>query len=272
MTDGDWVTGPEVSVDPDRVRDFAAAVGHPRSTVPPTFAVTLTWDVQNQVMDAVLPPSGLGLHGEQAMQFRRALEPGEVVTPRARLEAVVPRRSGSTVTCRTEILGSGGPIVVQQFTVFQVDARLTAFESVERLLDQPPPPAEPPDETIRRTVDPDQALRYAAASGDTYRIHTDADFARAHGLADVILHGMCTLAIACDAVVVTAAEGHDERLRYVGARFTAPVDVGSVLDTGVWSRGRDGWFSTTSSDGRVVLERGRSQVVPSVSVPKARVG
>ena len=83
MAPAGWTTGPESVVDADRVRAFAAAVGHPRESVPPTFAVTLTWDVQNQIMDGTLPGSGLGLHGEHAMRFVRHLEVGETVTPRA---------------------------------------------------------------------------------------------------------------------------------------------------------------------------------------------
>ena len=264
MLDTDWMTGPQTMVDPDRVRAFADAVGHPRATVPPTFAVTVTWAVQNRVMDRTLPSSGLGLHGEQAMRFVRHLEVGEPVVPRARLESVVPHGSGTTVTCRTEILASGRPIITQLFTVFQVGAALPAVGSTTTLGPRPAKPSSPVTTSdVVHAVDPDQALRYAAASGDTYRIHTDPEFARAEGLPGVILHGMCTLAIAADAVVVCAADGNDRRLDYLFARFTAPVHPGEVLTTSVRSAGGAGAFTATAGPGRQVLDRGQFSVAPA---------
>ena len=170
----------------------------------------------------------------------------------------MPRRTGTTVTCRTEVLASELPVVTQLFTVFQVGHFLPADGQLFPLSDEPPEPASGARVTdVAQLVEQDQALRYAAASGDTYEIHTDPGVARAVGLRDVILHGMCTLAMAANSVVVAAADGDDRRLRYLSARFTAPVHPGEVLTTRVRSSGGNGWFSATTNSERMVLERGR---------------
>ena len=66
-------------------------------------------------------------------------------------------------------------------------------------------------------------VRYAGASGDFNPIHWNERVARGVGLADVIAHGMFTMAAAVQ--VVTAWVGDPARVVEYSVRFTRPVVV-----------------------------------------------
>jgi acyl dehydratase len=60
-------------------------------------------------------------------------------------------------------------------------------------------------------------------------IHTDADVAIAAGLPGPILHGTATLALAVNEVVRVAADGDEEAVRRISARFGAMVRPGTTI-------------------------------------------
>lgn len=265
---GRWLEADATTIDPDLVARFADAVGETDPAMlagrrcPPTLAVMPPWSVQNEVIDEALPPaaSNAGLHGEQHFHFLRPLSPGSTVRARTRLESVAPRRSGSTVTLRSEVYDDAGLLVESLFCLFVVGYELTAAgPRAPRLAGRPDVPAEPAgDVVVEQRVALDQARRYAAASGDGFEIHLDDEYARAAGLPGVILHGMCTLAFAARAVVRAACAGDPSRLSYLGARFTAPVPLGTTLrthvrGTGPAAAGGAGSFDTELPDGTPVL-------------------
>ena len=76
-------------------------------------------------------------------------------------------------------------------------------------------------------VDVDQSFRYADASRDRNPIHLDAEFAQTVGLGDVILHGLCTMAMSGRSVLELAGDGQPGRLKRLSVRFSKPVRNGS---------------------------------------------
>ena len=73
--------------------------------------------------------------------------------------------------------------------------------------------------------DIDRALlkQYADASGDQNPIHQDEAFAKSVGLADVIAHGMLTMAFA--GKYISDWAGGPQNVKEFSARFTKPVIV-----------------------------------------------
>lgn len=67
---------------------------------------------------------------------------------------------------------------------------------------------------------------YCGASGDHNPIHVDLDHARSIGMADVVGHGMLSMAHLGRLVARFAPQ---TRLRAFQARFVAPVEIGDVL-------------------------------------------
>ena len=92
-------------------------------------------------------------------------------------------------------------------------------------------------------------VRYAGASGDFNPIHWNERFAKSVGLADVIAHGMFTMATA--ARVVTDWLADPGAILDYGVRFTRPVVVpdpeGAVLHV-------SGSVRQVNDDGTVVID------------------
>jgi 3-hydroxybutyryl-CoA dehydratase len=74
-----------------------------------------------------------------------------------------------------------------------------------------------------RECDRYRPVYYAAASGDFNPIHLDPEVAQLAGLPGLILHGLCTLAWAAEAVAVFV--GDPGKVRKVRARFSKPVQL-----------------------------------------------
>lgn len=86
---------------------------------------------------------------------------------------------------------------------------------------------------VRTEIDvaPDQALRYAEASGDDQPIHQDAEAARALGFRGVIVHGMCVLTMVGVSATEVLADGDPSRLAHLAGRFARPVHPGDRITT-----------------------------------------
>jgi acyl dehydratase len=102
-------------VEAARVRAFAAAVGHPHDTVPPTFvtAPELASGLSHALDD---PELGLDLsrilHGEQEYEWHRPMGVGETVTAETTIEEIRSKRGIGFLTLRTDLRDEGGSIVV----------------------------------------------------------------------------------------------------------------------------------------------------------------
>ncbi len=82
--------------------------------------------------------------------------------------------------------------------------------------------------TYKREVDRFRPFFYAGASGDFNPIHIDAEFARAAGFKNVILHGMCTMAFMVEGLVEWAG-GDPGALKSVSVRFSRPVNIDDTI-------------------------------------------
>lgn len=262
------------TIDADRARAYAAATSDPNPAyvsgayAPPVFAVVPTWDAMMVALHDVVPAADqvAMLHAEQDMHFFQPLVPGRTLVTLAEAYSLRSGRMGTRFTMRVASADEAGQPVVEQFATMLI-------RGVERGEDggpTPPPHAFPPMAKtakvaeIASKVDVDQALRYAEASGDRNRIHTDDAAAKAVGLPGVILHGMCTMALCAKAVVDELAGGDPTRLRRLAVRFHRPVFPGNDLVTSVYDAGTEGDRRTlafeASSGGKVVIRDGRAEV------------
>lgn len=258
-----------MTVDASTVERFADAIGESArelsigDQVPPTFPVTLTWDVQNDVLNKHPLGLGLGLHGEQGFAYHRPILIGDTLTPRAKLQSVRVKGKHTAVTCRTELHDNFGLVCSQLFTLIQIGHSSKKVGELEPLeLDPGNLETKGPTSRLTESVSRDQAILYAKASGDDYRIHIDDKFAREEGLAGVILHGMCTMAFAARAISQLRVGGY-KSLSFLAVRFSQPVRPGETLTTVVtndissWQEHQAGSFFTENQGGVPVLTRGR---------------
>ncbi len=261
-------------MDVDRARAYAAATndGNPAylagKFAPPVFAVVPTWDAMMVALHDVVPAADqvAMLHAEQDMHFFQPLVPGMPLVTFAEAYSLRSGRMGTRFTMRVVSSDQAGELVVEQFATMLIrgvdpgeDGGLT-----------PPTHAFPAEAKTAKvaelvsSVDVDQALRYAGASGDANPIHVDDAAARAVGLPGVILHGMCTMALCARAIVDELADGDPSRLRRLAVRFYRPVFPGNDLLTSVFDAGSAGDRSVlafeASSAGKVVVRDGRAEL------------
>jgi acyl dehydratase len=209
------------------------------------------------------------LHAEQDMHFFRPLVPGRTLVTSAEAYGVRNSRMGTRFTMRvTSVDGEDGDPVVEQFATMLI----RGTEAGDDAGAAPPSHAFPPEAKsakvaeVATVVDPDQARRYAAASGDANPIHVDDEAARAVGLPGVILHGMCTMALCSRAVVDSVAGGDPSRLRRLAVRFYRPVFPGNDLVTSIYDAGQvagggvRAYAFEAASAGKVVVRDGRAEI------------
>jgi NAD(P)-dependent dehydrogenase (short-subunit alcohol dehydrogenase family)/acyl dehydratase/putative sterol carrier protein len=195
------------------------------------------------------------VHGEHDMAFHRPLRHGDVLQLRGTLRSLEEKSSGKVVTYG--LVGFvDGQVALEGTTSYFIRGKAKDGEKKEAKVEEPPPP---PTWAVREPVTPDQATRYAEASGDHNPIHVDPATARAAGLPGVILHGLCTMAFA-QRDLVRHYGGDPRRLKRLAVRFARPVFPGDTLSLAVWERDGRVEFATTDGSGKVVIANGRAEI------------
>ncbi|MBK6580267.1 MAG: SDR family NAD(P)-dependent oxidoreductase [Sandaracinaceae bacterium] len=239
----------------------------PDAVAPPMFHVRLFKGLLFAIAtDPELDLDMLRLvHGEHDVTLHRPLRVWDLVQLRARLVSVEEKSSGLVVT--SQLLGYvEGTLVIEARTVFFIRGPTKAApqgdgEKQSKARAAPAEPARPPDFTREIKVGREQSYRYAEASLDDNPIHVDPDTARAAGLPDVILQGLCTMAFAGRAVVSAMIPGRDPSfLKRLSVRFARPVLNGATLTTQIWKKGRVAEFIVKDELGNVVISNGLAEV------------
>ncbi len=180
------------------------------------------------------------VHGEQRMHFLRNLPPAGALIARNRVESLTDKGAGRGaigVVSREVFDESTGELVARStnISVLRGDG---GFSAVDGRSDPPPAPlpAVPerePDLTVDLSSRPEAALLYRL-TGDMNPIHADPEVARAAGFDAPIMHGLCTFAMACHAVLRVELGYETARLAGMAVRFTSPVYPGETVRFELW--------------------------------------
>ena len=208
----------------------------------PTQAVTVAR--QNLLMNIGLVVEKM-LHGEQELVLHRPLPTAAEILADHHVVEVFDKGAGKglmiEVKSAVRLKDSGEPL----FDVYNLYyARgnggiggIGGIGGTSKPQRPPHPIPERKPDIIRRTKTlPWQALLYRL-TGDDNVIHADPQIARAMGFAGPILHGSCTLAIACREVLAAVCAYQSTRIRSFGTRFTAVVYPGETIETHIWIDG-----------------------------------
>ena len=255
----------------DRIETFARATNDDNerylagadSVGGPVFPIVSAFDsYMEAAMDQELGADLLRLvHGSEEHVLHKPLRPGDILTVTPVLESIESKESGETFTVAVVQTDSAGDVVAEtRGTMFirgsgsrkaaVADAR--ASENEHEVVYE--------EATV---VDEDQPRRYAEASGDHNPIHLDEATAKMAGLPGVILHGMCSMAIAAKAAVNGLAGGDPTKVKRVAVRFSRPVLPGQELTTKLWTTGDGTYgFETYNPRGSAVIKAGVVEVNP----------
>jgi acyl dehydratase len=271
----------------DALQNYARACNddHPRYfdagvpggiVAPPMFAVVVTWlSVITVMTDPELRADLLRLlHVAQDIEFLAPIRAGDSITSTGKVASIETHQSGETMALELVARNARGEAVTRiVFTVF-IRGRRSAASAAESKADEAIPQdsddrggRSAPLVTVAQTIDPDQTVRYAAASGDHNPIHIDANIAKMAGLPGIIVHGLCTMAFTARVIVDGLCAGDPARLKRLVVRFSRPVRPGDTITTRVWPAGaRDGrrifTYETATPDGFAVIRSGVAEVSP----------
>ena len=233
---------------------------------PPMFAVVASW---LPTLSAVTAPELNAdllrlLHRAQEIEFLAPIRPGDTIASSATIESIDQTPGGETMSLRIAASNQRGePVSRIVFTAFIRGARDRSANRAE-----PAATEKNHGESIAlatETIDPDQTFRYADASGDRNPIHTDDNVARMAGLRGIVVHGMCTMALAAKAVADRLCGGDPVRLKRLTATFARPVFPGDSITTRAWETGeRDGRrvfaYETLNPRGVAVIRPGEAEI------------
>lgn len=268
--------GKLVSVDPEKTIAYAKATNETnlhyyesdenKLRIPPLFPVTMFIDPMIQIVtDDTLNLDTLRMvHGEQEILYHRSLRPREKIRAKIKLDSIDVKETGDILWIK--MTGYSGTELV-----FEMRAGLF-FKNVIKKKETSK--AIIKEDLIEKhiivrqqmKVTSDQSIRYATASGDKNPIHLDKDIAKAAGLSDKILHGLCTLAFATQAIVDNLADGDPTKVKQIRTRFSKPVFMEDTLTT-------EGWlleeseatmkigFETKNEKGEAVLKFGTIELI-----------
>jgi acyl dehydratase len=237
---------------------------------PPMFHVRLMRDLLFAIMeDPALDLDMLRLvHAEHDARFLHPVRVGDVMHLRGSLTHVEQKSRGLLV--EGKLLGFvDNQLAVQVRTSFyirdQVKAPVGTGKRARPVLVEG---SGPPSHVRTWKVAMDQSNKYAVASLDRNPIHLDAEVARAGGLPDVILHGLCTMAITGRTILDAVGNSDPLRLRRLALRWAQPVFNGTALSTRIWAgevddRGaRMVKFDVVDASGAQVVKLGVAEVGP----------
>jgi acyl dehydratase len=267
---GRWVYGDPVVVDRERAIAFSEAINDPLgarvhgAAVTPMFSVLPIYTCLFDAVDLVTPDQlrPTVLHGAHDIHFEAPVREGSTLQARAHVIGVHAVSIGTAVTVRIEVVDENGASVSTQLATALVRGAATVRDEGLGSQDASLRGESGLDsgaESVRvvSALRADQTSRFAQVSGDMHAVHLDDEVARGLGFDGTILHGLCTLGIACGAVVQVCCDSDPAHLRRLAVRFAAPAYPRGELTTEVspLDGGRYG-FVTTESSGGAVLKNG----------------
>jgi acyl dehydratase len=238
----------------EAMRAYAEATGG--RTAGPVFAIVPAWETIPAASRSVASDDARRqiVHAAQDIRVHTRIEPGMTLVTAATPIGLFARRSGAALVIRAETRADG-ELVAEQYVTELFRGLQAPEERGEAAPGLPDVAVDGNAQESTFAVTPDQADRYAQASGDHNPIHLDEDAARAVGLPGRILHGLCTMAVAGHAVAETAGR-EPSRL---AVRFSAPVALGETVTTRV-RRAPGGFAFEATTGSATVLKAGWAEL------------
>ena len=205
---------------------------------PPMFAVAATWPIIENIQDFIeadhFPEEILltQVHYTEHIRFHRPLSPGQALTIKGRIAAILPHRAGTQiVTCLEALDQNNEPVFTEH-----IGAMMRGVKCDDSGSGADAVPAVPERGTQDRllweqsiTIDPLLPFVYDGCTRIVFPIHTSQKFARQVGLPGIILQGTATLALAVSELIKREADGNPLKLKEIFCRFTGMVLPGTEI-------------------------------------------
>jgi acyl dehydratase len=204
---------------------------------PPMFSVAVTWRILDRIWEYIeakdFPMEVLmtQVHHTEALEFHRPLRPGDRLTVKGQVAAILPHRAGTRVVMRFDALDQAGePVFTEHIGALMRGVQCADDGSCANPLPEGPLCEErAPLWESRISIDPLRPHIYDGCTDIVFPIHTSRAFARQVGLPGNILQGTATLSYAVREIINREAGGNPLTLKSVLCRFTGMVFPGTVI-------------------------------------------
>ena len=244
---------------------------------PPMIAGALTWPIytnRHYYWEGIpdWPPEIVArqVHLTETLIMHRPIRPGDVITRRGQIYAVMPSRGGTMSQCLFEgVDAHGEPVFTEYGGPFYRGVRCADEGRCAGELFEVPeaPEADTPvwEETIH--IDPLAAHIYDGCTDLSFPIHTSRRFARSVGLPHPILQGSMTLTLAQRVLIDQEAAADPRRLKILHGSFKAMVHLGTDISVRLLARvpgpeGAELFFDVLNHDGKKAIEEGYLKIIP----------
>ena len=175
------------------------------------------------------------LFGEQDMHFYEPLQEYDIIEPKGVITHMEKKETGEVFSLK-QTGHRNGKLICETTSTFFIRYRKQPAKRKKKVKPKEQQQLKTPEFlfTEPMTVRKDQTYDYAKYSADTNPIHLDEDVAKGAGLGGIILHGLCSMAFASQAIVTHAADSVPTRLKRLKIRFAKPVRPGQTVTTQAW--------------------------------------
>ena len=234
---------------------------------PPLFAVAVTWPVIEHIGEYIeasdFPREVLltQVHFTEHLELHRPLKPGDALTVKGRIAAILPRRAGTYVVMRFDAVDAeGAPVFTEHIGAMMRGVSCAGEGRGNDALPQvPSSPGGIPLWESPVFIDALRPFVYDGCSRIFFPSHTSRRFAHDVGLPDISLQGTATLGFALRELINKEAGGDPRRVKALACRFTGMVLPGTEITVTLEAReegGRGLFFAVSDSAGNKVIKDG----------------
>ena len=263
-------------VEPESIRNYALATNDENPLYrseeselvsPPIYPVVFLPGILSQLGDDA---EGMDLnilravHAEHKMKWLNTLRPGDEIFTTAKIVNIETRGVNEVLDFEIYCKRDDEIVVQMDYRILVRGKKKEGDKKTPRETKEPERGKLLSKHTMKVTGD--QGKRYAEASGDHNPIHVSDEIARSVGLPSAILHGLCTMAIASQAIVDGLLDGDPTRLKSMGNRFSSPVLLNQTITTEIYDGGVNDeglqvvHFETKDEKGVTVLTLGTAEI------------
>ena len=213
--------------------------------------------------------SGIGfgtrsVQAEQSILFHQPVPVEGDFVGKTRITSVVDKGAGKgmLVTVERTLIERGADRLIATLTATSYCRGDGGFGGPSGPVSAPHAiPDSAPQHVCELPTSPQTALMYRL-HGDPTPLHADPEFARRAGFSRPILHGLCTMGVACHALLRTLCAYDPQKLKSIECRFIASVYPGEMLRTEMWRTGQVVSFRSLvpARDNLVVVNNGRAEI------------
>lgn len=237
---------------------------------PPLFPVAVTWPIIERIGDYIEEESFpkevifTQVHYTEHLRIHRPVRPGDSLTVKGTIAAILPHRAGTHVILRFDAFDSDTKTVFTE----HIGAMMRGVQCADggKGSDAVPtmPRQQETDKALWKSnifIHPMSPFIYDGCSNIHFPIHTSVKFARQVGLPGIIHQGTRTLALAIRDIVDREADGNPHLIQELSCRFTGMVLPGSDITVHLTGKkkasdGADLFFSVINTEGQRAVSDG----------------